>query len=579
MSTKLPGFYIVRLIPRKRDGANLRGTFIPPTVDIREYNISESQSRYYDETVWAQSLPDEFVLDTGQPPRIPLEDLLENGRSAYELKPIIGDILVLVHGSRSPSGDGDKARRGLIGLAQVEDVHFYEHKQLDKIVNPSRVSHKTWTETRVSIRAKTLFVTKGFLITPDTLKQSVYYEKSGLKYQESMLGISSTSASGNISSLFSNNDEEENEEKVKNLLSLFKQFNPELKEKLSGTSIQQYVPDELIEPVQQYNFNIKTHQSLVLSTIPSQKIYFGAPGSGKSWKAKEDTAGMIVFRTTFHPDTDYGSFVGTYKPTLDPKGQIAYAFVPQIFTRAYVESWNQPNVPVCLIIDEINRGNCAQIFGDLFQLLDRDSTTGYSTYPLTADTDLYEHLAKKIINKEAYIAQTGGIDQLKLPPNMLLYATMNTSDQSLFPMDSAFKRRWEWEYVPINYTDAGNINIQIGDRKYNWGTFLETINPLIYKLKGSEDKQLGNRFVNPGNGIISESQFRSKVLFYLWNDVWRDEHESGNTIFHEMLESGDVMPINTYGALFQGTAEEQTARLQRFMAANGIAFTSDDNPV
>ncbi len=283
---------------------------------------------------------------------------------------------------------------------------------------------------------------------------------------------------------------------------------------------------------------------------------------------------MTVFRTTFHPDTDYAGFVGTYKPALmsDGKGgtSITYAFVPQIFTKAYIRAWNEPETPVCLIIEEINRGNCAQIFGDLFQLLDRDSSTGFSTYALNADTDLADHLATKLANLEAYADRTGGTDQLVLPNNLLLYATMNTSDQSLFPMDSAFKRRWDWQYVPIDYDDAHTLHIQIGEHRYNWGLFIETINPLIYDLKGSEDKQLGNRFIDPADGVVSSDQFRSKVLFYLWNEVWRDEYDSGNTIFQEKSGSGDITPIKTYGDFFRGKDTEQIALLQRFMSANGI---------
>ena len=156
------------------------------------------------------------------------------------------------------------------------------------------------------------------------------------------------------------------------------------------------------------------------------------------------------------------------------------------------------------------------------------------------------------------------------PNNFLIYATMNTSDQSLFPMDSAFKRRWDWQYVPIDYADAHSLSIELGEQTYNWGSFIETINPLIYDLKRSEDKQLGNRFVDPADGVVSSEQFRAKVLFYLWNEVWRDEHEYGNTIFQEKSDSGDITAIKTYGDFFRGDEPEQIARLQRFMDANGI---------
>jgi 5-methylcytosine-specific restriction endonuclease McrBC GTP-binding regulatory subunit McrB len=239
---------------------------------------------------------------------------------------------------------------------------------------------------------------------------------------------------------------------------------------------------------------------------------------------------MKVFRTVFHPDSEYAGFVGSYKPFVVEK-DITYAFVPQIFAKAYVYAWEHPRQLVCLAIDEINRGNCAQIFGDLFQLLDRNET-GFSEYALLADADLAGYLEASISDDAAYSAATGGIDQLKLPPNFYIYATMNTSDQSLFPMDSAFKRRWDWEYVPIDYADANEFTIVLSnDFVYKWGNFIECVNRFIVELTGSEDKQLGNRFVNPHDKIISLSMFKSKVLFYLWSDIYKNEPDKTTNIF------------------------------------------------
>ena len=270
------------------------------------------------------------------------------------------------------------------------------------------------------------------------------------------------------------------------------------------------------------------------SHIVLQTIYFGSPGTGKSFKIKDEILNGVddnyVFRTTFHPDTDYASFVGCYKPVCNNKlnktdytiddladilktsyesadiktlalhsfafeyadyfngniaefnkkevvvkagltedykveinkivnlagwlkekglvancNSISYRFAPQAFTDAYVKAWQNPTESVYLVIEEINRGNCAQIFGDLFQLLDRDDN-GISEYPIKADADLTKHLQNELGIDHEGIA--GG--NIKLPANLYILATMNTSDQSLFPMDSAFKRRWEWKYVPTN---------------------------------------------------------------------------------------------------------------------------------
>lgn len=245
-----------------------------------------------------------------------------------------------------------------------------------------------------------------------------------------------------------------------------------------------------------------------------------------------------IFRTTFHPDSDYSTFVGAYKPTRAKKplyglnggltirlndGKedlnediITYKFIPQAFLNAYMQAYKKPNENVYLIIEEINRGNCAQIFGDLFQLLDRDES-GKSEYTIKADADLKTFLENEL--GEGCEAIKDG--ELCLPPNLYIYATMNTSDQSLFPIDSAFKRRWDWEYEPIKYKNT-DWEIEIGDLKYRWSDFQKEVNTRILKDTGSEDKMLGDYFVNPPTRIISYNLFRNKILFYLWNDVCKD---------------------------------------------------------
>ena len=263
-----------------------------------------------------------------------------------------------------------------------------------------------------------------------------------------------------------------------------------------------------------------------------QVIYYGAPGTGKSHRIKKELKEMNVpneniFRTTFHPDSDYSSFVGAYKPTMKSVDykykavvgkdeEIAYAFVPQTFIKAYTRAYNNPDEKVYLIIEEINRGNCAQIFGDLFQLLDRDEN-GVSEYPIKADSDLRTYL-----EGELGVGHDGIKDgELCLPSNLYIWATMNTSDQSLFPIDSAFKRRWDWEYEPIKYKNTDWV-IEIGDNKYSWTSFQRIINDKIFEATNSEDKMLGDYFVKPCNNVITEKQFINKVLFYLWNDVCKD---------------------------------------------------------
>jgi len=329
-----------------------------------------------------------------------------------------------------------------------------------------------------------------------------------------------------------------------------------------------------------------------------QQIFYGAPGTGKSNTIKKfvDEQGKKCHRTTFHPDSDYSTFVGAYKPTMksseriyspeeltiklkeikttgttypchkfaakyweslkdltsdsikqilnacgftdnysveigkgvavgqeclsNPEdGKIIYSFCPQAFTNAYVEAWNTEE-EVYLVIEEINRGNCAQIFGDLFQLLDRKN--GVSEYPVEADTDLQNYLCEALVDtkRKDIPEDVKSGKKLMLPSNLYIWATMNTSDQSLFPMDSAFKRRWEWKYIKI--ADAYK-DWKIETNGEDWYGFICQINRIISNMTSSADKQLGYFFCQANEyGKITTETFVSKVIFYLWNDVFKD---------------------------------------------------------
>mgnify|MGYP000127582751 FL=1 len=286
------------------------------------------------------------------------------------------------------------------------------------------------------------------------------------------------------------------------------------------------------------------------SDIPKSRqiIYYGAPGTGKSHKIKEalgeyedcpadkKVPKVNIFRTTFHPDSDYSTFVGAYKPTKGKRplyglfgkdtvrmkdgedlfeDMITYKFVPQAFLNAYIRAY-QTDENVYLIIEEINRGNCAQIFGDLFQLLDRDEN-GISEYTIKADADLKSFLEEELGEDNPGIKD----GELCLPSNLYIYATMNTSDQSLFPIDSTFKRRWDWEYEPIKYKNT-DWKIVIDGTEYSWVSLQRKVNDKILSATSSEDKMLGDYFVNPSDGIITDKVLLNKILFYLWNDVCKD---------------------------------------------------------
>ena len=281
---------------------------------------------------------------------------------------------------------------------------------------------------------------------------------------------------------------------------------------------------------------LKRFADNLLSEEHLQQILFGAPGTGKSHTINSDAniTDQNSIRTTFHPDSDYSTFVGCYKPTKDEeRREITYNFTPQAFTNAYVAAWKDLDNPFYLIIEEINRGNCAQIFGDIFQLLDRNEQ-GYSSYKITPDQDLANYIREQFTDTDIDDVDVKSGKKMQLPPNLYIWATMNTSDQSLFPIDSAFKRRWDWRYIPIDYTDRGHF-IACGDTQYSWADFLQKVNDKVEAVTQSEDKKLGYWFM--GNGAeqkkITIDRFVSKVIFYLWNDVFKDFGKSGNTIFKD----------------------------------------------
>ena len=412
---------------------------------------------------------------------------------------------------------------------------------------------------------------------------------------------------------------------------------------------------------------------------PYQAIYYGSPGTGKSHQVNQSIKGESVIRTTFHPDSDYATFIGAYKPVMkrhstellstqeltkrlkemkqgesgyiphkfaaiywkslelisaqeikeilsacdyeetyyqeinkgiaigkrlmaDKDEQISYEFVPQAFLRAYVKAWkfylsakSEADIKKqFLVVEEINRGNCAQIFGDIFQLLDRNKY-GFSDYPIAADSDIRKYLKNAFkgldIRKERCNAVNSYYDQeeiitsvlsgtcLLLPGNLHIIGTMNTSDQSLFPMDSAFKRRWAWKYVPINYSDeveSYNYIITIGDKEYRWVDFLQKVNKQIKDLTSSEDKKMGNFFIKSN---IGSDEFKDKVMFYVWEEVCKEEYRArsffkradgtefsfselyeadGTKILQEFIEGLGVTPLNKEAKTDeQGTDNEE----------------------
>ncbi len=308
------------------------------------------------------------------------------------------------------------------------------------------------------------------------------------------------------------------------------------------------------------------------------RIVFGAPGTGKSHKLKEDCEeinkdfGGSFERVTFHPDYSYSQFVGAYKPVMGNDGSIRYDFVPGPFMRVYVDALksgltNNPQ-PHLLIIEEINRAKVAAVFGDVFQLLDRDDD-GVSEYEIQASEDIRRYLAKE------FDASQESFRKIRIPNNMFIWSTMNSADQGVFPMDTAFKRRWNFEYLGIDknaekIAGIGKITLEGADETIEWNRLRKAINAKMSSsdFKINEDKLMGPFFLSKKviasdeNGMIIDKKafidaFKSKVIMYLYEDaVKQGKHrffdgcpDTGK--YSAVCDAFDKIGIKIFGATFR----------------------------
>ncbi len=189
--------------------------------------------------------------------------------------------------------------------------------------------------------------------------------------------------------------------------------------------------------------------------------------------------------------------------------------------RAIVLANNNPERKINLVIEEINRGDCAAIFGQFFQLLDRNSD-GSGEYGITPPPELEQFLMSEAEGSLSHDAEGGG--KLCMPSNLTLMATMNTADESLYPMDAAFRRRWEWEVVPVEPfpPELETVKLNDGHKELNWPDLLRKINRMIVELRRDEDARIGPWFVRPDDDMIDKGQFRNKLLYYLWGTVLKN---------------------------------------------------------
>ena len=313
------------------------------------------------------------------------------------------------------------------------------------------------------------------------------------------------------------------------------------------------------------------------------RIVFGAPGTGKSYLLKQDcdelmddTVGTYE-RVTFHPDYTYSQFVGTYKPVMDLDGRsIRYDFVPGPFMRVYVDALKSARTeapqPHLLLIEEINRAKVAAVFGDVFQLLDRDAD-GVSEYEIQASEDIRRYLSKELGGTE------DRYKKIRIPNNMFIWATMNSADQGVYPMDTAFKRRWNFEYLGIDEKEndienIGKVNIAKYDEPIVWNRLRKAINSKMSKdFNINEDKLMGPFFLSKKvldsdeNGMIKDSErfidaFKSKVIMYLYEDAVKQSKRKffdgcDSSKYSSVCDAFDEVGMNIFGANFISSYYEQ----------------------
>lgn len=328
------------------------------------------------------------------------------------------------------------------------------------------------------------------------------------------------------------------------------------------------------------------------SDYPRNRILFGAPGTGKSFTMNQQRKELLgeenetdYERVTFHPDYSYANFVGTYKPVMvtkqDSSGQettsdIAYEYVPGPFMRVYVNALKSARTddpkPFLLAIEEINRANVAAVFGDVFQLLDRDDDN-VSEYPIQASEDMKKYLAKELGGQPEDYAK------IRIPDNMFIWATMNSADQGVFPMDTAFKRRWDFTYLGIDDSDEKIRGKFVrlggsGSQKVEWNKLRKAINHFLAKEKINEDKQLGPYFIArkivvpaDGDEIDRDSfirVFKNKVIMYLFEDAARQKRakffggcSQDSTRYSEICREFDKRGIKIFDEAIQREAESE----------------------
>lgn len=388
-------------------------------------------------------------------------------------------------------------------------------------------------------------------------------------------------------SVFQIQDEESLKEYTEYLFNAdgFDEFNDRAGNKSCSNGLVKY--GQFLAEEKTFAMKLVFNTSIESDDKPRNLIVFGAPGTGKSYAINKERKELLgednecdYERVTFHPDYSYANFVGTYKPVpcidSDGKDAITYEYVPGPFMRILINALKNGRTkkvkPYLLIIEEINRANVAAVFGDVFQLLDRDEK-GVSEYSIQTTEDMKKYLAKELH------CQLDDVSKIKIPNNMFIWATMNSADQGVFPMDTAFKRRWDFTYIGIDDNDDAlhGKTVVLGStssQRVEWNKLRKAINNFLAKQKINEDKQMGPYFISrnvvvpeEGNEIDREkfaAVFKNKVIMYLFEDAAKQKRTSlfqgcfeNNSRYSEICKEFDVKGIGIFNIDIQLETEPE----------------------
>ena len=337
-----------------------------------------------------------------------------------------------------------------------------------------------------------------------------------------------------------------NEQQIVSILRGILDKYPELESDIASV-YPEYIMDKVKAPMTVYlpmekgygdvSVSETARESHHLDRVGDNIILYGVPGAGKSHTIETEYCNDEdhMERVVFHPDYTYSDFVGQIMPKIkEGTDKLEYRFVAGPFTKIMKKAYDNPSESFYLVIEEINRGNAPAIFGDVFQLLDRNDD-GTSTYGIT-NQDI----------ADAVYAAVGPDKKVKIPANLTIIATMNTADQSVFTLDTAFKRRWNMRMIPNDVENCKFANVKILGTDVTWATFVTVINDLVLSensdLTSTEDKRIGAYFVKRKDIELIDGKynpaFAEKVLMYLWNDVFKF---SRDTVFNEKYNALDKL--------------------------------------